>query len=68
VPTPFHPKADEYFAIRSGQLKVVLDDKEHLVGPGTDISSLSASVATGGEQGQWTVVSFNMRSINAFTD
>jgi hypothetical protein len=46
----------------------MLDDKEHLVGPGTDISSLSASVATGGEQGQWTMVSFNKRSINAFTD
>ena len=56
MPTPFHPKADERFAIRSRQLKVALDDKEHLVGPGTDISSLSASVATGASEvnGLWS--------------
>jgi mannose-6-phosphate isomerase-like protein (cupin superfamily) len=33
----FHPKADERFAVRSGRLKVVLDDKEHFIGPGEDI-------------------------------
>jgi mannose-6-phosphate isomerase-like protein (cupin superfamily) len=29
-----HPYAEEHFSIRSGQIKVVVEDKEHVVGPG----------------------------------
>jgi mannose-6-phosphate isomerase-like protein (cupin superfamily) len=33
----FHPEANEHFAVRSGRLKVMLEDKEHYVGSGEAI-------------------------------
>ena len=33
-----HPRSDEHFTVRSGLLRVVIDGKEHMVGPGETVT------------------------------